>query len=190
MSKKYYTYSIVLGVVAFIGVFLVGFFVIKPWYYKGKELSGELKTKKEELSYLENKKSKLEELKEKEEKLLEDAEEVKKALPTSEEVGEMLIQLDQIALLSNGYVNGVTLEESQEAVKSTEGEGVIAGGGIVSAKYYNGSYVFADYFGLKDMIAKAENALRLINFEDFSMQVSQDNKGFSVDVKIKSYVRN
>lgn len=185
-SKKYYTFSIVIGILVLIGTALIGIFVIKPLYSETGELSGELKTKKEELSYLEEKRSKLEELKSKEEGLLEDAAEVGKALPTITEVGGMLIQLDQIALLSGGLVSGINGEEGQGS--NTDGE-TTTSSSMISTRYYNGNYTFSDYFGMKSMIEKAENALRLINFEDFSIQAGESDI-FSVDIKIKAYVRN
>lgn len=180
---KNYGYAIMLGGITVFGALMLFFLIVKPLYLSTEKAKTDLTAKEHQYKALVDKKAKLDELKDREEELKKQAAIVSNALPKEEEIGRLFIQLDGLAVSSNGKLKSVT-----KTTTSTNTSGsAISSAGIVKT-VYTLPLELPTYFDLKSFIASSQSALRLFSINDFNITAS--NAGaLSVSLTANSYTR-
>jgi hypothetical protein len=177
MNKKY-NYALIVGGLTFLGILLATFLVVRPLYLSAGKLTKEAGSKQANLDKLKDKKTKLEELKSKEAELKADSDTVAAALPEGKDAGRLFIQFDELVKSSAGQVKSVS-----EGSNATTTQAI----GSVNAVSYTVPVTMPDYFSLKNLIAKSESALRLINID--TLNIKSSNGAIDATLNVVTFTR-
>lgn len=183
-NVKSYYYSVFLIIGVFIITLLLVFLGIRPLLSNNKKLQGEVVAKRAELSKLEKKKMILENLKKKETEIKNDKEKVKTSLPSDKDLPKLLIQINGLVGGSGMPLKNLSLRESQVSSSETKDKEKASGISDFEATITSSG----TYGNFKDFLAKAENALRLVNVNGFSISTSQGD-ALDLSIDLKTYFR-
>lgn len=183
-NKYFYAISLSFGM-TIVAIFLL-LVMVKPLYVGNKELSKEVKQKKEKLEALENKLGKLKELKKEEEKLVKQKEKVLAALPKDKDVSRLFVEFEKMVTTTGATV---------VSAKSNDNESSTTAGSQATAQTIPGITLHnyevkgttSTYESIKNIIANSEGALRLVDINGFTF--SKKDNSFDLSFNLKSFSR-
>lgn len=189
LNKKYLYFLSVISLTV-LSVLLLFFLAIRPLYNSNKSFSAELKSKKENLTYLEDKKSKLDGLKSREAELNEDAKKVAAALPTEKDAGRIFIQFDQIANSVGAKLTSVSEAGSGSSAGSTTSTTTTNVGAGLTKISYSAPITLPGYSNFIDILNRAEGALRIFKIDNINLSADQSGANMTTNLQVSTFVRS
>jgi len=179
-KKNNYALLLIIGTIV-VGLIIAGV-VVYPLYGSAVATTKEANQKSSELAALKDRKKILDGLKDKETELKKNADLVASALPEGKDVGGLFIQVNALATQNGGKVRSVTGGSTPSAASAT-------GFGGIQKYVYSVPVSFANYSSLKSFINNSNNALRLLNIDDISINAT-DTGSMDVTMNVTTYARN
>lgn len=189
LNKKYLYFLTVISLTV-LSVLLLFFLAIRPLYNSNKSFSAELKSKKENLTYLEDKKSKLDGLKSREAELNEDAKKVAAALPTEKDAGRIFIQFDQIANSVGAKLTSVSEAGSGSSAGSATATTTTNVGAGLTKISYSAPITLPGYSNFIDILNRAEGALRIFKIDNINLSADQSGANMTTNLQVSTFVRS
>jgi hypothetical protein len=178
--KKYY-YALAVGGATFVGAIIL-LIVINQMFAQSKKLTAEAVVKTQKLTQLQAKKAILDNLSSKETELKANALALSSALPEDKDIGRLFIQMNGVITDAGGSIKGIAGgSPSDTATSSTIGN---------TLKKYSFTLPvnLANYDAVKSLLAKAKQALRLMDVTSISMS-SPDGGTMDANITINTYSR-
>jgi len=184
LDKKHYTYSVAVITGAIVVSLLIGFFALRRAYTGNVKTAKEVKDKREILSVLEDKLDRLKELKSQEKELLEEKDKVLVALPEEKDVPRLFVEFDKMITDTGAYVESA--KEDSATNTSATGTEAKSMPGVVNHNYTL-QVTTSTYESIKNIIDNIEEARRLLNLKDIT--IDQKDDGFTLTLGVNAFSR-